>query len=84
MAGEQKRRRRAMWVTKAMLLGYTIEENWDALHNKEFAYVLRAPSGFLVTHDRSYSAMRFPAQWVAAKHALVLSGVDLDENTSSP
>lgn len=94
MAGEAKRQRRAMWVTKALLLGYTIGPYPAAYYSvgkepNSAGYILFRPNGLAVREDmagvtRSLPRpIRFAAPWVAAQRALVLSGVDLDENTSS-
>jgi hypothetical protein len=84
MAGEQKRKARAAWVTKALLLGYTFE--WGVFSAK--ACYMRLPNGEWCVEDVPVSKqltnirqaflrppMAFPAVWVAAIKALELSGV---------
>lgn len=67
MAGEQKRKERAVLITKALLLGYTIGEEGVSFYN------LCLPSGEWLLEDGLPVA--FPLSWCAAQHALVLSKV---------
>jgi uncharacterized iron-regulated membrane protein len=76
VAGEQKRKERAVLVTKALLLGYTIEP-YDTGE-----YTLRLPTGHYHTEWRHIKGQScrfyyacFPAKWLAAKKALELAGV---------
>jgi hypothetical protein len=67
MAGEQKRKRRSVLVTKALLLGYNIKREGGMFCN------LQLPSGGWLLEDGLPRA--FAAQWLAAEYALKLSGV---------
>lgn len=76
MAGEQKRKAREVLVTKALLLGYTIEPYSSG------GYMLKTPTGEVYriwSHKNGYSngpfGAAFPAQWRAAQKALELAGV---------
>jgi hypothetical protein len=77
MAGEQKRKARQVLITKALLLGYTIEP-----FGTDGSCTLRKPDGKSVLafrHDKGQSSgpfiALFKAQWLAAKKALELAGV---------
>ncbi len=89
MAGEQKRKARAVLITKALLLGYTIERSeWsDSLGRPHFArYYLVRPDGMPLYKPPHAAGFRryelFPAPWVAAKKALELAGVLPDAKNS--
>lgn len=85
MAGEQKRRRRAMWITKAMLLGYTIEKCTMLTglgRVTRSKYRLVSPNGLMVTYPHARTIIHFAAPWSAAKYALDLSGVDPNEENT--
>lgn len=76
MAGEQKRKDRAVMVTKALLLGFTFEEGPSG------KLVLRLPNGNLHMEwhhkgQNSYGpyTVQYAAQWIAAKAALEIVGV---------
>jgi hypothetical protein len=88
VAGEQKRKERQVLITKALLLGYTIERNtW--IDNKgveqQNGYILVLPNGeILRDSDAKLPAARyyygryhavFPVMWRAAAKALELAGV---------
>ena len=81
MAGEQKRKARQVMVTKALLLGYTIDLASSSRHRGQ--YVLIKPDGTVyaeyVHRPPGYSqgpfVAHFAAPWVAAHRALILAGV---------
>jgi hypothetical protein len=77
--GEQKRKRREVVVTKALLLGYSFPETESG------TIALYDPNGNEVmgcTHKAGKSFgpyfLRFPTRWMAADKALELAGVKPD------
>ncbi len=87
MAGEQKRKARAVLITKALLLGYTIERNsWVDSKGRQQSngYRLYKPNGLPVVNTQPIgpSYVIFPVMWRAAKHALELAGVLPDAKNS--
>ena len=86
MAREQKRKERAVLVTKALLLGY--EFKWRVFSAKGCYMLL--PNGMYYSEDQYstygidlvYRPYAFPALWVAATKALQLSGVIDAQNPS--
>lgn len=85
MAGEQKRKARALMVTKALLLGY--EFRWGVFSEKA-CYLLQPNGQYYTTKwtgDPAWFVRKpvaFPAAWVAAQKALELAGV-IDAKTVS-
>jgi hypothetical protein len=71
MAGGQKRKARQVMITKALLLGYTIEPFETG------GYTLKTPAGdtYRLWSNNKKVYDTFPAPWVAAKKALELAGV---------
>ncbi len=76
MAGEQKRKDRQALITKALLLGWSIEPNKSGSGG---LYVLRTPEGNLHGGKQVVYGIAnpptFPTMWRAAMHALIHSGV---------
>ena len=73
MAGEQKRKERKVLITKALLLGYTIE--WDP---EDKGFFIGLPDGrrYVYNDGKGQTTwVHWPAPWLAAKEALKLSGV---------
>lgn len=82
MAGEQKRKERQVLITKALLLGYTIERNtWidNKGQEQQNGYKLILPNGMSLmafSHPSTGNYYQvFPVMWRAAAKALELAGV---------
>ena len=84
MAGEQKRKERQVLITKALLLGYTIERNtWidNKGQEQQHGYRLVLPNGELLKFSgqkMGHYYQVFPVMWRAAAKALELAGVISD------